>query len=105
MKPENIFDLVKGSLDEEQFETLVESDHVRIERIVSMGHTSPASGWYDQEQNEWVLVLKGSAIIALKSGQTVRLESGDHFNLPAHTHHKVEWTTPDTETIWLTVHY
>ena len=92
-------------MSEEQFSELVRGNNVRVERIVSKGHSSPASGWYDQAENEWVAVLKGAAKIAFESGDEVHLIAGNHLTIPAHTKHKVTWTTPDIETIWLAVHY
>ena len=101
----NIFDCIPENLDEEIFQQLVDGDNVRIERIISMGHSSPESGWYDQDRNEWVLVLKGEAVLLLEDEQTVNLKAGDFINIPAHKKHRVEWTDPDSETIWLAVHY
>ncbi|NNL06685.1 MAG: cupin domain-containing protein [Gammaproteobacteria bacterium] len=101
----NIFEAIPADLPEELFETLVESSEVRIERIVSRGHTSPQSGWYDQPQNEWVIVLKGQAVLAFEQGEAVTLKAGDFLTIPAHRRHRVEWTAPGIETIWLAVHY
>ena len=101
----NIFDAIPDNLADEQFEQLVDSGRVRIERIISKGHTSPESGWYDQEQNEWVIVLRGEAILAFEEGTSITLKEGDFVNIQAHQKHRVEWTTPEEETIWLAVHY
>ncbi len=101
----NIFDCIPDNLDEEIFQQLVDGEGVRIERIISSGHSSPESGWYDQDRNEWVLVLKGEAILLLEGDSPVNLKAGDFMNIPAHQKHRVEWTDPDTETIWLAVHY
>ena len=105
MELPNIFEGLPGDLDKEVVDLLVSGDGVRIERIVSRGHASPAEGWYDQADNEWVVVLKGEAILALMDGADVHLTVGSYINLPAHTKHKVKWTDPDCETIWLAVHY
>ena len=101
----NIFDDIPEDLHSEVFESLVDSDNVRIERIISKGHTSPDTGWYDQDNNEWVIVLKGAAILTFADASTVKLRVGDHVNISAHEKHRVSWTTPDTETIWLAIHY
>ena len=101
----NIFDAIPESLADEKFEQLVESGRVRIERIISKGHKSPESGWYDQEQNEWVIVLRGEAILSFEDGSSVSLKEGDFLNIEAHRKHKVERTAPEVETIWLAVHY
>ena len=51
------------------------------------------------------MVLKGEAVLLFEEGTTKNLKPGDYLNIPAHTKHKVEWTEPDSETIWLAVHY
>lgn len=102
----NIFaSLPAAELDAEVFSELLRNKTIRIERIVSKGHTSPASGWYDQEENEWVLVLEGAGTILFADGRQVRLNKGDYLHIHAHEKHKVTWTDPDRLTIWLAVHY
>ena len=101
----NIYDAIPDEIETELFDLIVDNNAVKIERIVSQGHSSPESGWYDQEQSEWVIVLKGEAIIALDDGSEVHLEAGGHLNIPAHTRHRVAWTKPDIETVWIAVHY
>ena len=32
-----------------------------VERIISHGHATPEGEWYDQERDEWVVVLEGEA--------------------------------------------
>ncbi len=101
----NLFENIPGLLDSELFETLLSTPAIRIERIVSKGHHSPEAYWYDQEENEWVIVLKGSAQLLLEDGRRETLNAGDYINLPAHTRHRVEWTDPDVETVWLAIWY
>ena len=101
----NIFEAIPADLPEELFEPLVDNSAVRIERIVSRGHTSPPSGWHDQAQNEWVIVLKGQAVVAFEQGESVTLKAGDFLAIPAHSRHRVEWTPQDVDTVWLAVHY
>ena len=101
----NIFDAIPENIDSEIFEQLVESNDIQIERIISKGHRSPDSGWYDQDKNEWVLILRGEAVLSFEDASTVNLKPGDFLTIPAHKKHKVEWTAPDTETIWLAIHY
>ena len=101
----NLFNQIPHNLEKEIFEQLIESNNVRIERIISKGHTSPESGWYEQEQNEWVMVVKGAAILSFADGPSVNLKAGDYLNIEAYQKHRVEWTESDTETIWLAVHY
>lgn len=98
----NIFDLIPANLEAEVSERLAEGNGIKIERIISSGQRSD---WYDQDNNEWVMLLRGEAILGFADGASIKLKSGDYINLPAHQKHRVEWTAPDTETIWLAVHY
>jgi cupin 2 domain-containing protein len=87
----------------ETFESLAVSPHVRIERIVTFGQASPPGFWYDQAEDEFVLLLAGAARLAFEDGQTVELEPHGWVNVPARVRHRVEWTTPDEPTIWLAI--
>jgi cupin 2 domain-containing protein len=100
----NLFADLPQHLPQELVQTLLTAAQVRIERIVSHGHASPEGFWYDQEQHEWVVVLKGAARIGFEDGN-VEMKPGDFINIPAHKRHRVEWTTPDDPTIWLGVRY
>ena len=86
-------------------QTLLTAANVRIERIVSHGHASPEGFWYDQDQHEWVVVLKGAARLCFEGREQVELKQGDFLNIPVHKRHRVEWTTPEEPTIWLAVFY
>lgn len=101
----NIYSNLPTSFKEEFFEELIQSEHVRVERIVSKGHVSPESGWYDQDEHEWVIILEGSGILQFEDHTEATLSKGDYLNIPAHTKHKVTWTDSDTPTIWLAVFY
>jgi cupin 2 domain-containing protein len=103
---QNIFANIPSKLHDELFETLVKSDNVCIERIVSHGHSSPEGFWYDQGQAEFVILLKGAARLRFEGADDpVELRPGDFVDIPPHRKHRVEWTTPDEPTIWLAVHY
>lgn len=102
----NLFRQIPASLPEELNETLCRSEQVRIERIVSRGHASPSGFWYDQDCPEFVLLVSGRARIAFADGTPpVDLVAGDWLTIPAHRKHRVEWTEPGQETVWLAVHY
>jgi cupin 2 domain-containing protein len=101
----NLFDAIPLSIEDEQFSELIARDAFRLERIVSRGQSSPASGWYDQDEHEWVVIIEGEAEIVFDDGGSVCLKSGDYLNIPAHTRHRVQWTAPDRETVWLALHY
>ncbi len=100
----NLFLNIPPILKEELVETLLHQDSVRIERIVSRGQVSPPDYWYDQSEHEWVVVLKGRARIQVANQDNLKeLRPGDSLFLPAHLRHRVEWTDPDEETIWLAI--
>jgi len=101
----NIFADVKNDLPEEEFLPLASSECAKIERIVSTGHRSPEEFWYDQEDNEWVLVLAGYGVVEFEDGRLVDLNPGDYLNIPAHQKHRVKETSSNEPTIWLAVHY
>jgi cupin 2 domain-containing protein len=100
----NLFTAIPEHLPEELTTILQAGEGVRIERIVSQGHSSPQGFWYDQPDHEWVLVLKGAARIEFENS-TFEMKPGDYLNIPARTKHRVAWTTPKEPTIWLAVHY
>ncbi|MFC3124090.1 cupin domain-containing protein [Pseudoroseomonas globiformis] len=76
----------------------------RVERILSRGAASPDGFWYEQEWDEFVLVLSGAAVLAFPDAGEHRLEAGDYAVLPALCRHRVAWTDPEQETVWLAVH-
>jgi cupin 2 domain-containing protein len=98
----NLFDALPGGLEAEQITPLLQHEGVRIERIVSRGQVSD---WYDQEEHEWVAVLQGAGTLEFADGRRQTLRAGDSLNIPAHQRHRVCWTDPRAETIWLAVFY
>jgi cupin 2 domain-containing protein len=107
MKPfsTNIFANIPEQLTNELFECIIKKDNILVERIVSNGHVTPAGQWYDQRGDEWVILLQGQATLLFeKNQQLVKLSPGDYLLIPAHTRHRVEWTLPDFNTIWLAIH-
>lgn len=106
METGNLFHAIPASLPAEISECLLQSGSVRIERIVSSGQHSAPGFWYDQSEHEWVLLLKGEAILRFEQGdQTVHLVPGSYVNIAAHERHRVESTAVDQETVWLAVFY
>jgi cupin 2 domain-containing protein len=102
----NLFHEIPARLPDEFVQVLLTAGIVRIERIVSHGHASPDGFWYDQDQHEWVVVLRGAGRLRFADeAQPVEMLPGDFVNIPAHKRHRVEWTTADEPTIWLAVHY
>ena len=105
MKKSNIFNQIPKDLKDELFEDIIKTDHLKIERIVSYGHTSPRTGWHESKENEWVIVLKGEAILSFEGSKDMKLNAGDYLNITAFAKHKVSWTLPNVETVWLAIHY
>jgi len=105
MNSNNIFKSIPNDLKEELFEDIFSNQNIKIKRIVSDGQTSPASGWYDQETGEWVIVLQGEAVLSFTDAKDVTLKEGDYINILAHTKHKVSYTSLETKTVWLAIHY
>ena len=102
----DLFADIPDELKEELIETILQTSNFRIERIVSQGHCSPEGFWYDQSDNEWVILLKGGAILRFENqSQLIRMKPGDYFHIEQHVRHRVEWTDPEQETIWLAVFF
>lgn len=104
MSMTNLFSEVPTVLPDELIHTLLTAESFRIERIVSHGHSTPPDLWYDQDQHEWVLLITGAARLQFED-KVIQLRPGDFINIPAHRRHRVEWTSHDDTTIWLTIHY
>lgn len=101
----NLFANLPAALPEELTTVLAESKHVRIARIVSTGQASPAGFWYDQADEEWVVVLQGTATLRFDDGEVLEMTVGDHVLIPAHSRHRVERTSTLEPTVWLAVFY
>lgn len=102
MIPRNLFDDLPHTPGLEEFVTLFHARGVKIERIVSCDASSPEGHWYDQEQDEWVILLRGGAVLEFEEGRRVTLKPGDWLTIPLHVKHRVERT--EAETVWLAVH-
>ena len=105
MKKENIFTKIPKELKDELFEDILSQPNIKIQRIISQGHTTQEFDWYDQDSDEWVMLVKGAAVISFENEDNVELEVGDYINIPAHKKHKLSYTSQDEKTIWLAVHF
>ena len=99
----NLFASSVASSAQEDVLTLLKTDNVRVERIVSNGQCSPKDFWYDQREDEWVLLLQGTASLQFEDGRTVHLKGGDYLLIARHLKYRVEQTSSDA--VWLAVHY
>ena len=105
MQQQNIFHALPEGQVDESFEDILRAPNIRIERIVSHGQASPAEGWYDLEEHEWVMLLQGSAVLVFADGSESRLQAGDYLYIPAHCRHRVTATDKTGATVWLAVFY
>ena len=102
----NILRPFESRPESEVLETFAATDHFLFERVVSCGHSTPAGMWMDQPRDEWVVLLSGAARLRFQtSDEVVELKPGDALKIPAHCRHRVDWTAPDGETVWLALHY
>jgi len=94
-------------LAEEQVDSLVEGHpRLRIERIVSTGQASAPDVWYDQADDEFVVLVAGAARLRFQPGDvSLDLKPGDWIEIPAHRRHRVEWTQTEPPTVWLAIHH
>jgi cupin 2 domain-containing protein len=104
LRPASLFMEIPEMLPNELCQTLLDKPTVRIERILSQGQRSPDDFWYDQDQDEWVVLLQGQARLGFRDGEPVDLRAGDYLLIAAHCQHRVEWTQPDAISIWLAIH-
>jgi len=101
----NIFADIPAKSAEELFETILKRSGTRIERIISYGQSTPEGEWYDQEHDEWVLLISGFAELEIEGEiELRRLRPGDYLFLPARCRHRVVRTDAVEKTIWLAIH-
>ena len=101
----NLFENIPENAPKELVTELLNAEGVRIERIISFGQRSPDGFWYDQKENEWVLLLEGSATLRFEEGDPAHLKPGDYLNIPAGKRHRVEKTAENCRTVWLAIFY
>lgn len=102
--PSNLLTPLPGPREDgnEDFVDLWTRPGVRVERIVSHGQVSPEDFFYEQTEDEWVLVLQGRAVLQLEAPEEIlTLEPGDHLMIPAGRRHRVQFTA--SPTVWLAV--
>ncbi|MEA3276385.1 MAG: cupin domain-containing protein [Pseudomonadota bacterium] len=99
--PKNLYSDLPQLSRGEDFTELLRCRNVAVERILSSDRVETVR--YDQEQDEWVILLEGRAVLEV-AGEPVSLSAGDYIFLPAHTPHRVLTTSGEPRCIWLAVH-
>jgi len=103
---DNLFTRLPYPIPDEVITTLVRNDSLIIERIVSLGQATPEGKWLQQDTHEWVVLIQGAAKLLFEGEKKVRyMQPGDWCEIPSQCRHRVEWTDPSQNTIWLAVHY
>ncbi|HTN75179.1 MAG TPA: cupin domain-containing protein [Pirellulaceae bacterium] len=105
MKIANLLTALPDATNAERFEPLLTQANWRLERITSLGQTTPPGEWLEQACAEWVLLLAGAAQLRFAGEEPQSLQPGDSVLIPAHQQHRVEWTDPARPTLWLALHY
>lgn len=105
MEKRNFFEEVQLPVTgRESFDALFQGADVKIERIISNAHSDPEGSWYDQEQDEWVILVRGEARLLFEEDGEITLKEGDYLFIPAHKRHRVIYTSTESACYWLAVH-
>jgi cupin 2 domain-containing protein len=101
IRVDNLFANLPKLYESEQSLGLFENPSIKVQRIVSQSYSSPPGFWYDQDEDEWVIVVRGEATLEFEGGELVPMKEGDYVTIPHHVRHRVQQTDP--KTIWLAV--
>lgn len=101
----NIFENILTNADNERIEVIANNENIVIERIISYGNITPDGYWYNQDKNEWVLLLCGEAKLEFRDKKTIDLKAGDYIMIKAHQEHRVVYTSKEPNCIWLAFHF
>jgi cupin 2 domain-containing protein len=104
MKPNvrNLFAKTPSPAAGEEIKPLLDETSFRLESIHSYGQPTPRGFWYDQTNDEWVLLARGTARLEIEGEEMMELTSGDHLLIPAHCRHRVDCVSDDA--VWLALH-
>jgi cupin 2 domain-containing protein len=104
MEIRNICQMEGHDLKHEFFEMLLCNENIRLERIISPGMKNKQADWYDQDADEWVMLIQGDSVIEFEAEKTIKMKAGDYLLIPAHVRHRVVETSADPCCIWLAIH-
>ena len=102
-----IYNFFNGKLPaggEESFEELLRMDDCRVERIISFAHSDAEDQWYDQDHDEWVMLVRGEARLVFEGLGETTLNAGDCCHIPAHQRHRISYTSSEPPCYWLALH-
>ncbi len=106
IRKSNIFAAHNGASAGEIIENILETGQFCVKRIVSRGQATAPGEWLQQADNEWVILLSGAAELCFEhSSANMDMAAGDHVFIPALTRHRVEWTDPSQDSVWLALHF
>jgi cupin 2 domain-containing protein len=106
MKTQNLFSLLPDTTEKEHFMNLLSGDRFKLERIISTGQCTPKGQWLEQNQAEWVILLTGATKLEFEQGhEFVEMRPGDFIQIPSGCRHRVDWTDPNSTTVWIAIHY
>jgi cupin 2 domain-containing protein len=105
LNPYNIFQNIPDIQEDEIFETILQNKNLKLERIISSGQITPHGKWYDQDFDEWVILLSGKAVLSFESPKDkITLLPGDYIFIESHKKHRIEYTDIKQKTLWLALH-
>lgn len=106
MKLDYIFSRILLDMRNEISEELLSTEDFKLVRIVSSVQATPEGGWYDQDTNEGVILLSGSAGLLFDGEEEIFIMGpGDYVHIPSHRRHRVGWTDAKQKTVQLAHHY
>ncbi len=106
MKSNELLSGIADTAAGEVYDTLLETESFKLERIVSNGQCTPEGEWLQESTNEWVLLLSGMADLLFEGDEEpLRLKPGDYVHIPANRRHSVVRTDSEAKTVWIALHY
>jgi len=106
MEVSNFYNYSYIEKNRELFETIVEKNnvHIKIKKIISVSYSDDNNKWYDQDEDEWVMVLRGKAGIKFSDGEIINMQEGDYIFIPQHKKHQIIYTSNNPPCFWLAIY-
>jgi cupin 2 domain-containing protein len=101
----NIYENIPGWFPDEKTDVLYENPDCRIERVLSYGQATPEGKWYDQEEQEWIVLLEGTAKLLMFPDEEIFMRKGDTFFIEARRRHRVVFTSENPACVWLCIFF